>query len=33
MRRIAVRGIAIYDDRLLCTKLRPYNDLVKPDDD
>lgn len=33
MRRVAVRGIAIYQDKLLCTKLRPYNDLVKPDVD
>jgi ADP-ribose pyrophosphatase YjhB (NUDIX family) len=32
-RRVAVRGIALHKGKLLCTKLRPYNDLVKPDAD
>lgn len=30
MRRIAVRGIAMSNGKLLCTKLRPYNNLVEP---
>ncbi len=32
-RRVAVRGIALHEGKLLCTKLRPYDDLVKPDVD
>lgn len=33
-RRVAVRGIALYKGKLLCTKLRPYDGvMVKPDVD
>jgi len=33
-RRVAVRGIALYEGKLLCTKLRPYDGaMIKPDVD
>jgi 8-oxo-dGTP diphosphatase len=33
-RRVAVRGIALHEGKLLCTKLRPYDGaMVKPDVD
>ena len=33
MRKISVRGIALYEGKLLCVKLKPYNDLVKAGSD
>lgn len=31
MRRIAVRGIAVHDKKLLCVKLKPYQTALKGD--
>lgn len=28
MRRVSVRGIALHEGKLLCVKLRPYNDMA-----
>jgi len=28
MRRVSVRGIAMYEGRLLCVKLKPYNEMA-----
>lgn len=33
MRKISVRGIVLHEGKLLCVKLKPYNDLVKADSD